>query len=329
MKKNIIGVDLSKDWFDAAHLCSAELMDEKRFDNNLQGVRHFVKWATKLDALVCVEHTGHYGLLLCCMLQQNGITFSLIPAIQIKKSQGIVRGKNDKADARRIAYYALTHQHKITLTRLPSSNILKLKELLTYRDQLVSQSTALQNSLKSHKQVAQVIDFNLIVADIENQLTDIKKRIAQVDQAIQSIVNDDQELKQNFALATSVKGIGPIIAAFMLVSTHNFTTFENGRKFACYSGIAPFEHSSGTSIRGNTRVSQYGNRRLKTLLYNGANSACQFDPEIRAYSLRKKSQGKKHLQIINAVACKLVNRVFAVIKRQSPYVSLYENNFAR
>ena len=119
-----------------------------------------------------------------------------------------------------------------------------------------------------------------------------------------------------------------VIGAFMLVSTNNFTGFENGRKYACYSGIAPFPNESGSSIKGKTKVSHLANKKIKTLLSNGANSAKSYDPEIKAYYQRKIKEGKDHKSVINAISCKLVNRVFAVVKRQTPYVSTYQQKIA-
>jgi len=113
----------------------------------------------------------------------------------------------------------------------------------------------------------------------------------------------------------------------MLVTTNNFTGFENGRKYACYSGIAPFEHTSGISIKGKTRVSNLANKKIKALLSNGANSAYKWDPEMKKYYKRKIAEGKDHKLVINAISCKLVNRVFAVIKRQTPFVVTYKQNF--
>jgi len=113
----------------------------------------------------------------------------------------------------------------------------------------------------------------------------------------------------------------------MLVTTNNFTSFENGRKYACYSGIAPFENTSGTSIKGKSRVSYLGNKTMKALLSNGANSASKWDPQMKAYYQRKTEEGKDHKLIMNSISCKLVNRMFAVVNRQTPYTIMYEHNF--
>ncbi len=59
------------------------------------------------------------------------------PAIEIKRSKGISRGKTDKTDSKDIAFYALTHLHKLQLTNLPEKEILKLKLLFTEREKLM------------------------------------------------------------------------------------------------------------------------------------------------------------------------------------------------
>ena len=328
MEKKVIGIDVSKAWFDTAFKKESGY-EEKRFENTQKGIKSFISLAKRRKCRVILEHTGHYGLLLCCMLQEAEVEYAVIPAIQIKRSVGLVRGKSDLIDARRIAEFGYTHFHKIKPSRFPSKSLLKLKDALTYRDQLIRINTSLKNSLKAHQMVTDISECNWIVNDIKQQIVEQTKRVEATEQQIKSIIREDPELEKNYNLLTSIKGVGLLIAAFMLVSTSNFTSFANGRKFACYAGIAPFEYSSGSSISGKTRVSFYGNKRIKSLLFTGSNSAVNYDPEMRAYYLRKKEEGKNHQQIINAICCKLVNRAFAVIKRGTPYVQIYGNNFTK
>ncbi|WP_108425081.1 transposase [Flagellimonas amoyensis] len=54
------------------------------------------------------------------------------------------------------------------------------------------------------------------------------------------MIESEAQLYENYGLARSVCGIGLVTAAFMLVITNNFTSFENGREYACYAGIASF-----------------------------------------------------------------------------------------
>jgi len=332
-KQWFIGIDISKDTIDVAWLKkqSPDKFQEKQFKNNLQGFEDMKNWLTKkkvsiADSIFCMEHTGTHGLLLFVWLDQQGMDFCVEPGLQIKRSLGLVRGKNDRIDAKRIASYALEHKMKLKSFVIPASNLIQIKQLLTYREQLVKIKTGFLNSLKSHQQYHQVTKLDFVLNDIELQIEQLVKRIDQVEKQIIKIIKSDQELKKNYDMANSVIGIGPIISAFMIVTTNNFTSFENGRKYACFAGIAPFEESSGT-FKGKARVSHLANKKMKTLFSNGANSARHWDPEIKAYYERKMKEGKAHNSIITAISCKLVNRVFAVVKRQSPYINLYKNNF--
>ncbi len=333
-KKHFVGVDISKDTLDISliHEITYGTFKDKKISNSFNGFEQMLNWLLKQgvkpdECVLCMEHTGTYGLLLFAWLSQRGIDYCVEPGLKIKRSLGITRGKDDKVDARRLADYVYINRAKLEAFQLPSALIIQIKQYLTYRDQLVKIKTSLKNSLKSHKTYQKVSGISSISSEIRNQIEDHEKRINQINKQIIELINTDPDMKKNFELATSVKGIGLVIAAFMLVTTNNFTGFDNGRKYACYSGIAPFEYTSGISIRGRSKVSHLGNKRIKSLLSNGANSACKYDPEIRAYYNRKKDEGKEHKLIINAISCKLVNRVFATVKRQSPYVIFKHQNY--
>ena len=183
------------------------------------------------------------------------------------------------------------------------------------------------NSLKNHEQYQQILDSSNVSDQIRDQIEDCINRIESIDSQIRDLISSDKGVKKNFELATSVKGIGQMIAAFMIVTTNNFTSFENGRKYACYAGIAPFENASG-KFQGKSKVNPLANKRIKVLLTSGASVASMWDPEINAYYKRKTEEGKHRNLIINSIRCKLVNRIFAVVRRQTPYVNLYQQKFA-
>lgn len=334
-KKYFIGIDISNKTLDLA------LMEEraygafidKKIENSLKGYDQILVWLSKQNktlenCLFCMEHTGTYGLLLFAWLTQMGIDYCVEPGMQIKKSLGMTRGKNDKVDARRIAEYACTNRAKLKSFIMPSTLVLQIKQLLTYREQNIKIRTSLKNSIKSHQQYQRISGLKEISERILQQIKQQNILIEEIEKQIIVLIESDPQVKSNFELIKSIKGIGLVIAAFMLVTTNNFTSFENGRKYACYTGIAPFEYSSGTSIRGRSKVSNLGNKTMKALLANGANSASKWDPQLKAYYKRKTEEGKDHKLVMNSISCKLVNRMFAVVKRQTPYALFYEHNFA-
>lgn len=326
METIFIGIDVSKDTLDVA-ICDAAskaTLDTFQTENSLKGIHRLVKRVNKFGTSTwfCFEHTGNYGLLLAHQLQSLDLNYSMVPALEIKKSQGMVRGKTDAVDAERIAHYAAIHAHKLTPTKLAGEKLLQIKSLLSYRDQLSGMLRQFKNSLKSYQVLGQSVEVQTITDDIAIQIEQLTEKIKHVEGQIIALINSDDSLKKNYAKAVSVKGVGLIIAAYMLVYTKNFIAFDNPRKFNCYAGLAPFEYQSGTSIRARTKTSRLRNKKIKALLFNGANTAVNCDPEIKAYYKRKAKEGKPNLVIINNIACKLVCRIFAVIKRDELYVTL-------
>ena len=78
-----------------------------------------------------------YSYPLCVFCQEQEIALWMESALQIKKSLGIQRGKNDRTDAKRIAQYAFAQRHRVKLHQLPAKSLLALKQLLAYRERLV------------------------------------------------------------------------------------------------------------------------------------------------------------------------------------------------
>lgn len=343
MKKNakkylfFIGIDISKNWIDAALTMDGleKEMFHHRFDNTEKGFIKMMKfiyakfkksWDGKnveQHLLFCMEHTGVYCLPLCAFLEEKGIDYCLESALQIKRSLGIKRGKDDKADAKAIAKYVYLHRNQLIINKLPSKELMDLKHLLAYRDRLKKQVHAIKVAAKETHQftasdsVSQWIeeDSNAIVKGLKEKLKEVEKRLLQ-------IVEQQDEIKKVYDLVTSVKGVGFITALQMIIHTNCFKAFDNARKFACYIGIAPFKQHSGVSIHGPSKVSSLGNKKLKALITNGVLSAIQHDIELKIYYERKVAQGKHKFSVINAVKNKLIHRVFATVKRGTPYVEL-------
>lgn len=334
MKKEfIIGIDVSKDKLDACLLAfgSSEPKEEKVFRNQQVDItKHLQRVGKKYgkeNLLVCLEHTGYYGLQLCVVLQQLEIDYVVVPAIEIKQSQGITRGKSDRVDAKRIAVYAWRYYDKLKLTKLPTSELLPIKELVAVREQFVKMRVQLKNSVKQHELIGQFVKNDFAMSTIQDQLKRFDEEIDKIDAQIIAVLKENKELEQNFNLLNTIKGIGPITAVVLMTTTNNFTSITDSRKFSSYAGLAPFAKESGKMNKGS-RVSHLANKKVKTLLHNGACAAINYDNELKIYYKRKVNEGKAKLSVLNAVACKIVYRAFAVIKRQTPYVNLYQNNFA-
>lgn len=322
MKTFFVGIDISKDWLDVA-ICdetTMEIIISLKSDNTLEGIEKLLKKCRKKTTnskfYSCFEHTGNYGLLLSHILETHSVCYSAVPALEIKRSIGLTRGKNDQIDAVRIAIYAATNKFKLKESKLPGKQILRIKHLLTHRSLLLKTSGQLQNSKKSFLIANKTVELQDVIDDLETRIAELKKRIISLEETIKTEIESDDRIANTFQKITSVKGVGLMIAATMIVHTNNFTAFENPRAFNCYAGLAPFAYVSGSSVKGKTQTSSLRNRTMKTLLFNGANTAVMYDHELKSYYNRKLKEGKNRMVVINSVACKMVYRIFAVLKRE-------------
>ena len=137
-----------------------------------------------------------------------------------------------------------------------------------------------------------------------------------MEKQIESLIKKDERLVEMIKYATSVDGVGFKIAVALIAATNEFKNVKTGRQLACYIGVAPFPHQSGTSVSGPNRVSHLANKILKRLLHLGAISAITHIQEFKAYYERKLAEGKSKMSIINAVRNQLILRIFVCVGKK-------------
>lgn len=329
-----IGIDVSKNELDFAVLHGKNFLFHKETANTAQAISGFMKDLNKLpdfslsDAVFCMEHTGIYNNPLVSYLHKNKGNCWLESALQIKNSMGNLRGKNDKVDAIRIAEYAYKNREEVRLWKPKRAVINQLSHYTTLRARLISSCKMLSTPLKEG---ADFMDKSL--QKQANQLCkkaidSIKESLKRTEKVIDQIIASDEELNRLFSLITSVTGIGPVTAVQVLITTNEFKDISNPKKFACYSGVAPFVRESGI-FRGKGRVSHLANKTMKKLLHMSALSAITSNGELKNYYERKVSEEKKNkMLVINAVRNKLILRIFTCVAQNRKYQKDYVKSVA-
>lgn len=320
-----VGVDISKLTFDArVHTSQAY----QSFDNKTKGYQDLVSWVyenssfSKEEIVFVFEHTGLYSHGLSVYLTSLDIPFLMVPGLEIKRSLGMARGKDDKKDATKIAQYAYRLRDEIIPSKLATQQVMSLKRLLSLRERLVKQRSGFKASLKEQKRVLLRKENEVLLSTQEKMIKYLSKQISVVQKQMEGIIKENESMFRNYGLLNTINGVGPQTAFFMIAYTANFTKFKSWRKFSSYCGIAPFPNTSGTSIRGRTKVSNLANKKIKSLLDLCAKSALQHNPEMKAYYQRRLEEGKNKMSTINIIRNKLVSRMFAVITRNEPYINL-------
>lgn len=333
MKKDwFIGIDISKKTLDVVlYSSSKKHSDEETYlkvSNDSDGFKEIFSWLkkkriTSRELVIGMENMGIYGFDLRLYLESKQVDYCAFMPLDLKLSLGLIRGKNDKVDAERIAYYTWLHRDELHYSRLSDSSILRLQELAAERKRFVKQLAEYESLLTESKDRSKTASYNRA----EKAKTFLEEEIKEVEKEMQETIERDPVLLKNYALLLSIKGIGSVNAISTIVHTNNFEGFETARQYACYLGIAPFEHTSGTTIKGKPKVSHIGAKLLKADLSQAAKSAVVWDREMKMYYERKIKEGKAYGVVLNAVKFKLVCRMFAVVRRGTPFVDLqtYKN----
>lgn len=325
--KEIIGIDVSKSTIDVC-IHTNQLFSE--FKNSIKGFDEMLLWIHKKnnistnDILFVFENTGMYSDALSSFLAKKELSFFMASGLDIKRSVGIARGKDDQVDAKRIALYGYRLKEELKPTKLPETDVLRLKNLFSLRTKLTKQRAGFKASLKEQKAIYSRKEFKLQFEIQEQMIRDLTVQIDKINSEMKYIIDQNASLKNTYELITSIKGIGLQTAVIIIAYTDNFNRFENWRKFASYCGIAPFPYQSGTSIKGKTKVSHLANKKLKSIINMCAISAIQHNPEMKRYYQKRVSEGKNKMSTINIIRNKLIARVFAVVKRQTPYVDTFK-----
>lgn len=322
--KEVIGIDVSKLTLDLRmHKSEKEI----ELDNELNGFKAMIAWVDKhsnfslSETVFVFEHTGLYSDQLANFLDDHSIPFYIASGLEIKKSLGITRGKIDKLCAKRIAKYGYRIRDEIKCSKVAPMHYKQLKSLMGLRNRLVKQKAGYEVSLNEQMRVYKQNDYKVLFKVQKKMIKTLKEEIKKIENEIGQLIRQNTETKLMFDLICSIKGVGPKTAIAMIVYTSGFTKFETWRQFASYCGIAPFPHRSGTSIRGKTKVSQFANKQVKKLLHLCAMSAISYNPEIKQYYDRRLNIGKNKMSSLNIVRNKILSRIFAVVKRSTPYVN--------
>jgi transposase len=325
-----VGIDVSKLKLDVVILNSQSINQTDHFivENNQKGIKSIVNYLEKkkinlVTTLFCYESTGVYNYPLNIFLSEKKIDYWVVPALEIKRAKGLVRGKNDKTDAKDIAFYSLRNIDKLNLSSIPEKEIQQLKLLFSEREKLVKAILLFASSKENIGYVSKDVykEISLIntktINNLQNSLKTIEKKM-------KSIIINNEELKQQYELVKSIPGVGEQTAIYFIIATKGFKAFKTWRKFACYSGVAPFEYSSGSSVRGRTKVNHLADKKMKSLLQMCAMTSIKYDPQLKEYYTKKKEEGKNGMLVLNNIRCKIISRVFAVINRQTPYINTFK-----
>ncbi len=332
MNKNwFIGIDVSKKTLDASIFVAGEVINRfphTQVRNDKEGFKELLKWLKERgvrlqDALIGLEFTGYYSDALEQFLTRKKLCYTMLPTTVVKHYQRGTREKNDKVDSAKIADYLFRFQGTECIKQrvLPSKAMQELKVLKSERKFYVRHRTDCENRQKVAKSKDEQKNLQKLI-DLYN------KEIELIEQKMAEVVTSDDEIYLTYTRLLTIPGIGPVNAINTIANTQNFTAFETARQYAKYVGVAPSEHSSGTSVRWRSRPSPHSDLQAKADLSLAAMRAVEFSIEMNIYYERKLGNRPDDKDVkrkaLNAVKFKLIRQMFSVAKQHKNFILMQQ-----
>ena len=337
----VIGGDPDRDTIDLAVLDTATGWVQAHTSDRADGpaYRRLLDWAIAAAPgrrVWALEGTGSFAAGLVTVLAEAGED---VVEIQNKKRP---RGaKNDQIDAVQAARTALGQTHHAA----PRERGLReaLRQVLATRQGVLMSRTKAINELKSLIVVApEHLRAQLRGLGLTKQLDRIDRLCSPADATVEHRVTirtlrsiaarirflSAQTAELDVELVALVPqhpagpallaeaGVGPVVAAQLLVSWSHHGRVRNEAAFASLAGVAPLEASSGQRTRH--RLSRMGDRNLNRALHTVAITRLRCHAQSREYEARRATQGKTHRDVRRSLKRILARRFYRIIQAAAP-----------
>jgi transposase len=334
----VIGADPHKSTHTTAAVDSAtgELRSSETVAARTEGHAQLLGWARALDEqrVWAIEDCRHVSGGLERFLVEHGERVVRVPPkLMAGARRGArERGKSDPIDAVAVARAALREGIETLPAAFLDERSLEIKLLLDHREDLVAESTRIQNRLRWH---LHDIDPELAppARGLRHQhvLRSLGARLARREQTIRvrlarelvrrcaALGREQRSLERE--LATRVReqapellalpGCGTLTTAKLVAEIAGVERFDTDAKLARHAGIAPLAASSGA--RHRHRLDRRGNRQLNSAFHRIAVTQARIDPQARIFLERKRSEGKSNREALRSLKRHLVRRVHRLL----------------
>jgi len=308
------GIDISKDVFD----CYGSAQGHLQFKNTEEGFLKFLQILSD-NTLIVMEATGYYHYRLAQFLHKKKQIVSVVNPLSVKRfiQMKLAKVKTDKSDAKAICEYGIINEVPLynALTEVQSECL----QLFRLMDSFIKKRTATKNKL--HGEEVLGIPSNWVYRSLKRDRKHLDKELLGIENQLLSLVRKDQQAQ--LTLLQSIPGIGLKTALFLIVVTDGFKKFETASQLCSYVGITPTIRESGSSVRGRSRISKVGNRKLRNLLFLCSFNACKYNKACREIYERIVNKGKSKKLALIAVSNKLLRQAFAIAKSGNSYDETY------
>lgn len=316
----IVGIDVSKDTLDVY----SDLKGSSSYANDRNGYRNLLKDYGSASHYV-MESTGSYHHQLALFIHGRSVQVSVVNPLVVKRfiQMKLNRNKTDKSDAKMICQYG--QEQSLDLWEPSPAYVEESKDIYSAIEAYLKQQTALKNKL--HSLTTKGVVTGVLVRSLKRQLKHLKTEVSCLEEALKKLMKEHQS--NLYARLKSIPGIGDKTAILLIVSTNGFEGFESDGQVSSYFGLAPTERTSGSSIRGRSRISKVGNKQVRNHLFLCSFTASYCNPQCKALYERLVNKGKSKKLALIAVANKLIKQSYGVAKSGLMYDPNYRSVLVR
>jgi transposase len=302
-----IGIDVAKARLDL-HLLPAG--QAHNLPNTAAGHEQLRKLLPRpANCLIVLEATGGYEREVVADLLDAGFRVAVINpkrARDFAKALGLV-AKTDRIDARVLARFAEKVQ-PAPIEKTPEKQA-EIQQLVARRRQLIDLRTQESNRWD-------VTHAKLAKKSIQAVLNTLDRQIHDIEGAIETLVESDDDWRNKVQLIESVPGLGAVTATTVVADVPELGKL-NRQQISALVGLAPFNRDSGTH-KGKRSISG-GRKSVRSVLYMAALAAKRFNPVIKAFADRLAQHGKPFKVILTACMRKLLVILNSIVKSGQPW----------
>jgi len=302
----VAGVDVGKRRLDAAVHGSEDRLDVANIEEGREALIDWLK--ARSVSRVGLEATGGYERAVRTDLEAAGFEVIVHQPLEVRLFARLKRlkAKSDRIDAALIA--AATAQVD-AVKAAQDPRLTRLAERLTAYEQVSDQRARLKAFMEH-------VTLKDVARDLTIQMRALARLKAKLARSVLEEIKAHADLAERLKLLMSLPGVGPIVAAGLVVRMPELGAMTRGQA-ASLLGVAPFDRDSG-QFRGQRFITG-GRNRPRRLIYIAALSAKRCDTGLKAFAERLRDKGKPPKLVVVAVMQKLIEAANLVLSRGHPW----------
>ena len=313
-----VGIDVGMKTLHVAVLDST-MNNPQEYKNTAHGRRKLRKYLLGLgeSCRVVVEATARYHLAVASELSAEDAIDVMVACPRrmrafARSREG--RGKTDRADAGHLAAYAQSRSFRVW--KQPSQAAQHLREYSRRRRQLIQQRAKEKTRRREAKRVGLPQD---ILASFDENIKSLDRQIDAMSNAALKLIRADSELKEQYDLLLTMRGVGSTTAVEVLAEVSMMPNDLGPKELVAYTGLDPVPWQSGRADTKNRKISRQGNKRLRATLYMAAMNAVKYSPHVAGWHAKLINKGKKPKVAYVAVARKLLCAMHGMLRTQTAW----------